>query len=69
MMVPGVPQQQFPPADQRLPGLSDAPPAGLEDLFESCLAEAGNSRLTAQAIMMNLRSMQHTVPQYGTVYV
>jgi hypothetical protein len=39
MMVPNPPAKTFPTAQQRLPGLVDSPPAGLEQLFQQCLQE------------------------------
>lgn len=58
MMVEGLPQaSEFPAAHKRLPGLADCPPLGLEELFQSCVAQAGD-RCTAQAAVAKLQCMQ-----------
>lgn len=58
MVVPGLPQQQFPPAEQRLPGLSGDPPPTLQPLFQSCVAHLAQQRPSAQAVMVCLKNMQ-----------
>lgn len=58
MMMVGLPQAaEFPSAEKRLPGLAGCPPQGLEELFQSCVAQA-NVRCTAQAAVAKLQSMQ-----------
>jgi hypothetical protein len=58
MLVPTLPQAQFPAADARLPALADAPPAELEPLFQACVHQDVLQRPTAQVVWHRLQQMQ-----------
>jgi DNA-binding helix-hairpin-helix protein with protein kinase domain len=58
MLVPGLPQQQFPLAEQRLPGLVNPPPPALQALFQSCVAQSAQQRPSAHTVMVSLKNMQ-----------